>query len=78
MVARGPGSVRGGDGLGRAGVGAWAGGGGPGPGVGAGRGRTRARGHGPSSRRCGGLRRRSLNMQNDAGEFVDLYVPRKW
>lgn len=25
-----------------------------------------------------GSRRRSLNMQNDAGEFVDLYVPRKW
>lgn len=24
-----------------------------------------------------GSRRRSLNMQNDAGEFVDLYVPRK-
>ena len=25
-----------------------------------------------------GSRRRSLTMQNDAGEFVDLYVPRKW
>lgn len=20
----------------------------------------------------------AINMQNDAGEFVDLYVPRKW
>lgn len=39
-------------------------------------------GQGPRTRlvltRCAGPRRRSLNMQNDAGEFVDLYVPRKW
>lgn len=25
-----------------------------------------------------GSRRPALDMQNDAGEFVDLYVPRKW
>lgn len=46
---------------------------GAGTGVGSG-----ARGHGAFSRRRAGSRRHAVDMQNDAGEFVDLYVPRKW
>lgn len=58
----------GGSGGGRAGA-AW----GHGGGARAGCGGDAARPHGAS-----GSRRRALDMQNDAGEFVDLYVPRKW
>lgn len=42
--------------------------------------RVQVRARGPSlfSRRRAGSRRQTFDMQNDAGEFVDLYVPRKW
>lgn len=50
----------------------------PGGGRGGLQGRDRGAWTHPSSQRRAGFPRCALDMQNDAGEFVDLYVPRKW